>query len=55
MPQNKIGNIGGFYLLKSEAFLSETLDEKLPGIKLVLTDRARNEPSLLAQILFVRT
>jgi hypothetical protein len=55
MPQNKIENVGGLYLLKNERFLSEPLHEKPPNIKLVVTDCARNEPPLLVQILLVRT
>ena len=46
MPQNKIGNIRGFYLLKNERFLSEPLDEKHPSIRLVAADCAKNETSL---------
>jgi len=54
MPHDKVGNIGDVYLFKSKRFLPEPLHKKLPNMKQVVTDCARNEPSLLAQILLVR-
>ncbi|HKU24659.1 MAG TPA: hypothetical protein VJQ54_04255 [Candidatus Sulfotelmatobacter sp.] len=53
MLHDKIGNIGDPYLLKNKRFLSEPLHKKLPNVKQVITDCARNKPSLLAQILLV--
>ena len=55
MPHDKIGNIGDLYLPKNKRFLSEPLHKKLPNIKQVVTYGARNEPSLLAQILLICT